>query len=283
MDDTVLQVAARGWPVFPTDPARKRPLIKDQLHAASADVLQLAQWEREFPRCAWSLVTGAPSTVVVLDLDERPGALSGRETMGELGLGLFLPPTPTVRTPRGGTHHWFRWPGVFVKSLSSRLPDGRAAPGIDIKGDRGSALLPGERTPGRAWEAGLGLEVELAGCPAWMIPPPAAQPSQRDRAAVGEPGWGSAYGIKAIEDEVDRVMAAKLGQQHEALLQGGFRIGQLVGARDVEAAGALRLLDWLGRNLPTLDATRPWREGEARRTLEEAYLAGMRKPRGKRA
>jgi hypothetical protein len=109
MDRLVLRYAALGWPLFPTHRTEKRPLIKDQLNAASCEVAQLFMWEREFPGCRWSLVTGERSGVVVIDIDGGP-EYWGLDSLEALGISTVQPVTPTVHTPSGGLHWYFKAP-----------------------------------------------------------------------------------------------------------------------------------------------------------------------------
>ena len=53
-----LECASLGLRVFPVSPTNKRPLIKDQLVAASADEQQVRKWWQQSPRAMVGVATG---------------------------------------------------------------------------------------------------------------------------------------------------------------------------------------------------------------------------------
>ena len=212
MDPLVLRyVVAFGWRIHPVLPKAKRPLIKDHLNRSTSDVGQLLLWEREFPRCRWGLATGERSGVVVIDIDKRPEHW-GLDSLKELDLDGRGPATPTVHTPSGGLHWYFRWPGCYVRSTAGALPDRRKCPGVDIRGDGGSAILPPE--PGRFWDEHLGLDLPLAELPPWAKPVP-EQPARAPERRYYNPasnGDFTAYGEAAIDSIVDEIRSAGVDQ-----------------------------------------------------------------------
>ena len=147
-----LDYAARGWPVFPVrfnpDPlARKYPLTPHGMHDATREANTIRTWWRRWPNAVPAILTGEPSGIVGLDIDLRPdgsGFNSLFDLLGELGITTH-PCAPTAHTPQGGCAVLFRWPGHFVKTCVGEL-----APHIDIRGDRGSVILP--PGPHRCWD-----------------------------------------------------------------------------------------------------------------------------------
>lgn len=105
----------------------------------------------------FAVVTGRLSGIVILDVDCKNGK-NGFDSLQ----GKQLPPTPTVRTPSGGTHYYYKYPGKKVVTKQNILP------GVDIRGDGGYALIP--NTPGYEWYDGMKLgEIPLADIPDWLF------------------------------------------------------------------------------------------------------------------
>ena len=111
------------------------------------------------------ILTGAPSGIVVIDVDA-----GGEETLAKLEREHGpLPPTVQARTGTGRRHIYFKHPGMPVKNDVKR----RLGPGLDVRGDGGFVVAPpslhanGKRyewMPGAApWDR------ELATLPSWLL------------------------------------------------------------------------------------------------------------------
>jgi putative DNA primase/helicase len=157
--------AALGWagcgrPVFPVGPdKRPRPGSRGLLDATTDEAKVRAWWD-QWPNANIAIVTGEPSGLVALDADPRHG---GDDSLHKLERQYgALPATRTVVTPSGGQHYWFTWPGVKIKTVA-----GEIAPGIDIRGDGGYALVPPSRTPHGSYEHDS--EAPLAPMPVWLV------------------------------------------------------------------------------------------------------------------
>lgn len=91
-----------------------------------------------------ALVTGPLSGLCTLDLDSyKPDFDPGKvhEIIGE------LPVTPSLKTPRGGTQHLFRYPAdQDVGCVNGLLP------GVDFKGKGGLSMLPPSKNGVGAYE-----------------------------------------------------------------------------------------------------------------------------------
>lgn len=129
--------ARAAVPVFPCVPGGKRPLIARGFHAATTDVGQVAAWWRRWPAANIGVPTGAPSGLVVVDVDVH-GPADGRASFdraaaaGPAGGWEVL-----VRTPTGGLHAYYpATPGVEQRSWQA----GRA--GVDFRGDGGYIIVP---------------------------------------------------------------------------------------------------------------------------------------------
>jgi len=129
-----------GFSIIPVN-ADKRPRLPAwkpyQVRLPTQEELKL--WWDENP-AAWGVVTGEVSGIVVLDFD---GAI-GLETLRKLNS------EPHVRTGSGGAHLYLRHPGWKVPTVNGRSKQelGRRYPGLDIRGDRGYAILAGQNQDG---------------------------------------------------------------------------------------------------------------------------------------
>ncbi|WP_226361563.1 bifunctional DNA primase/polymerase [Pseudonocardia sp. ICBG1142] len=137
----------RGWPLFvlgrskrpvancarcrAADPSHDRQacgcLTCHGFYAATLDPARIAAMLAAVPGGLLAVRTGAPSGLVVVDIDPRHG--------GRLDPAL-MPPTLGAATGGGGWHLYYRHPGIPV--VSRALP-GRD--GVDIKADGGYVVL----------------------------------------------------------------------------------------------------------------------------------------------
>jgi putative DNA primase/helicase len=141
------------WSVFPLDqhksPSQTGGSYPDgtpkrlswkpyQSRRASKDIV--LTWAQRYHPCAWAVITGALSGVIVLDFDGS----AGKRQLDLLGL------TAHVHTGSGGYHVYFKYPGQFVKTLNgtSKRELGQRWPGLDIRGDGGYAAFCGRNEQG---------------------------------------------------------------------------------------------------------------------------------------
>jgi len=87
-------------------------------------------WRYKMKPSLWGIVTGKLSGVVVVDCDSATAML----VMGDL--------KPHVRTPRGGGHYYFDYPGHFVKTVAGLLQK------MDIRADGGFVNTIGTTSKG---------------------------------------------------------------------------------------------------------------------------------------
>ena len=180
-----LAAAARGWHMFPvhtpTTDGRcscrrpdcrdigKHPRTRHGLTDATADPDQVRSWWRIWPDANLALRTGSLSGVFVIDVD--PEGFAAFSALGAAhGIADWCPDTWTVRTGRSGAHLYFRHPGPGVRVKTTA---GVLAPGVDVRGDGGYAILPPSRHGSGnryAWVAGLAPdEVDLVTAPDWLL------------------------------------------------------------------------------------------------------------------
>ncbi len=274
--DAALDYRARGWPVFPCrfnpDPrAKKVPLTAHGMNDAAVDENRIRDWWRRWSNAVPAIRTGEVSGVVALDIDIRPNG-NGFDSLDALGIP-FHPIAPTAHTPRGGCAVLFRWPGHFVKTCSSEL-----APHVDIRGDRGSVILP--PGPGRFWDPHLGPDTPIPPMPEWMAiaePEAPALPTSNYRPI--RPQRLSPYDDTALRNAVSAIINAPAGQQHNTLNREVYSIAQLVAGGSMPAALAIEALLGAAYRLRSFDPRQPWRPAELGKMVRSAFADGLSQPR----
>ena len=122
-----------------------------------------SMWER-WPNDGFGIATGKRSGIWVLDVDPRNG---GDETLALLEQKhAVLPPTIQVTTGSGGTHYYFKYPGIDYRNTAGKF--GR---GLDTRGDGGYVVAPGSiHKTGRKymWKSSPAAH-SLADVPAWLL------------------------------------------------------------------------------------------------------------------
>lgn len=159
MKSAALAYVARGWPVFPCFPRSKIPATPHGLRDAVADPAGVHRlWVQKGYNLA--LATGPAAGIFVLDIDGFDGAAALHALEAQHG---SLPATLVCLTGRG-SHLYFEHPGRKVFSRSGKL-----APGLDVKGDGGSSMLPPSRHASGAVYRWLDEAVPIAAAPAWLV------------------------------------------------------------------------------------------------------------------
>lgn len=283
--DAALIYAARGWPVFPThNPVSRRgapmacscghgdcssvgkhPRTRDGFKSATTDGEQIRSWWSTWPHAGVGIQTGAPSGLVVVDVDP---AHAGNETFKALEEEHgALPPGRTIRTGSGGTHLYFQHPGHEMPNTAGRL-----GPGIDTRADGGYVLAP----PSRHWTGGVyavaGHGMQIPEMPVWLLqtlepPPPRPIPA---RSAPRDAGaWAQA----AVAGELDRLGLAKEGTRNDTLNRVAYRLGQIIGSGALAEQEIEPMLIERGIALGL-------REREVVKTVHSGMRAGEGSPRG---
>jgi putative DNA primase/helicase len=173
-----LAYAQRGWRVFPVhvplyggcscrNPAckniGKHPCTSHGLNDATTDPDTIQAWWNRWPRANVAIRTGAPSGIVVLDVDPGHG---GDGSLADLEREHGkLPPTLTSLTGGGGQHSIFDHPGFSVKTSTN------IKPGLDVRADGGYIVAPpSKHESGRnyRWQISKG-GVLFAKLPDWLL------------------------------------------------------------------------------------------------------------------
>src|SRR5262249_12001851 len=163
--DAALDYAKKNIPVFPVDPASKRPLITHGFLDATVDQQQICAWWKQWPKAMIGVPTGAASGVWILDSDIDPvKGIDGPKSLAELiGKHGALPDTLTSATPRGGAHYWWLWNGVKIRNSYSKI-----GPGLDVRGDGGYVIVPPSvRADGAIYQ--WSKNVSTVEAPVWLV------------------------------------------------------------------------------------------------------------------
>jgi Bifunctional DNA primase/polymerase, N-terminal len=135
-DVAVTYAQCFGWRGFPVRPGEKVPALSDWPRAASNDpAVVSAWWSDQYRGFNIGIATGEASNLLVLDIDNKLGAL-GDERFVELCAELGpMPDTPMVLTPHNGRHVYLAWPGF-------NPPQDALGPGIDVQGEGRFVVAP---------------------------------------------------------------------------------------------------------------------------------------------
>lgn len=222
-----LDIAARGWPVFPVRPgAKKPPVFKRWPEHASTDPTRIHRWWNQDPARNIAIATG-PARLCVIDLDPRhmsPPAHGFADALTRLPDPV--PVTWTVATPHGW-HLYYRAP------QTPRLPCsiGRLGDGIDTRGHGGYVIAPGSRT--RHGEYTVAADHPVADLPtelAVLLTPPPPTPTSGLPATATHP---DAYLAAILAGEAHRVTTARVHLRNHTLFRSALVLGRLVAADEI--------------------------------------------------
>lgn len=182
---TVLRMAQYGWQLFPVKPRAKEPLVADWPHQATNEELRLQSWINRFPACNWGVATGPESGIFVVDVDGENGL---RAIVNLEHRGYVLPKTLMTRTGRG-THAYLKWPanGALIRNSAGKL-----APGLDLRGAGGYAIVPPSVHPSGSAYAFIDQDAQIAAAPAWLLEKLAQISTPAESAASGSEQLGDA-------------------------------------------------------------------------------------------
>jgi Bifunctional DNA primase/polymerase, N-terminal len=249
---------------------KKKTLHAERLHDATTDAAIIECWWWRWPNALNGLPTGAPSSVVVFDIDVKNSPTNGYDSLEDLG--HVLPATPMVHTPSCGLHVYFASP-----ERELRCSSGLIGPGLDVRGEGGYVILPSPGS-GYSWDPIHNFDsVAPAPAPNWLWP---VKPSIPVPATPLRPVKGlDRYGESAINAACDAIFPAAAGEQERTLNAECFSIGTLAGAGAVPAELALSALLRAGLAMPSHDPRWPWRPEEIDLKVRRAFAAGQLHPR----
>ena len=151
----MLAYLEKGFSVIPIG-RDKKPLIPTwkEYQTKRATKEEIAEWCDTLKPVGIGIVTGKISGIAVLDIDV------GADTSG-----LELPPTPSVNTGGGGSHHYFKLPtGVLLQSSNGFRHK------MDFKAEGGYVIAPPSlHKSGKRYEWAVAPEdADFAEIPSWL-------------------------------------------------------------------------------------------------------------------
>lgn len=256
MLDAALNMARRGFPVFPLIERGKKPAIDAfQLHATTDETI-IRNWWSYRPDCNIGVCT---TGFVVIDIDTKDGR-NGVDSYRSIG-GNY--DTLTVRTPTGGYHCYFKGPD---SKLAVDI-----VPGVDVRSHHGYVVAAGSVTSAVHKDCVDGEYTIVKDTQLAQIPLPIEillePPIRRVRADNVE-----------LDKETSIANAAVWLQQAEPAIEGKhgndttYRIcARLVRdyALSEETAFQLLLEHWNNRCIP------PWSQGELLQLVRNASEYGI--------
>ncbi|MBA0127308.1 bifunctional DNA primase/polymerase [Haloechinothrix sp. YIM 98757] len=303
--DRALDLAARGWPVFPLRVGDKTPALHGLTDCPGTGVCadehqgweQRATTDPERIRAAWAhapfnigLATG-PAGLCVLDLDvlkdgetvpeawAGTGVTCGEDVLAALAEQAHQPvpgDTLTVRTPSGGLHLYYRAPdGAALRNTGGERGNGLGWK-VDTRSWGGYVVAPGSVTTTGSYD--YLCDSDPAPLPDWLAqrltpaPPPPA-PVTPIRPTTGR---RSRYVEAAVRAEAAKVHHAPKSQRNGTLYAAALALGQLVAGGALSADEVTSVL--LGAARRHI-AARAYSEIQARKTITSGLSAGAKRPR----
>lgn len=141
-------------PIIPIT-GQKLPLIPWKLYQSQLPSIdEIKAWINLDDFVGLGTTTGSLSGILVLDIDH-----------GADIDGLVFPKTPTVKTPHGGLHYYFKYPkDKTIKNFAGIRPN------IDIRGEGGMVVMPPTKlSDGGTYEWINDLTTPLAEIPDWLL------------------------------------------------------------------------------------------------------------------
>lgn len=157
---TLKKYHATGFSIFPLRQKEKRPLGEWKKYQYNPPTIsELDQWEKEYLKNNWAIVTGKISGIVVIDIDNVEAYQKS---------GVVFPETPTVSTGKG-FHLYFKHPGILIPNGVQTVRDW-----FDVRGDGGYVVAPPSIHPNGnkyKWVDNQSpWDINFAALPKWLIP-----------------------------------------------------------------------------------------------------------------
>jgi hypothetical protein len=216
-----LELARKGVPVFPCNPADKRPLTPNGFKDATADPDIIHLWWTEHPDALIGVPTGTRFVVVDADLQHEDAQRWLDENRGR------IPLTRTHRTRSGGLH-WLFQPHALIKCSTGRL-----GPHIDTRGLGGYVIM----WPVHGFQV-LHAKV-LAPVPEWVLEAFKPRPGPVTPAREVAPYSGD---TRRKRNGIIRAIAgAREGERNTVAFWGACRLSELVQRGEMTREDAIAL------------------------------------------
>jgi hypothetical protein len=268
-------LARAGVPVFPVNSGDKRPLCEHGVYSATTDLKQIARWWRTKPDALIAVPMGRRTGVFAIDADAKPphahdGIRAWRALVAERGGTPTL--TRTHLTASGGLHLIYRWHsdrpiGCPVKGLPE---------GIECKGEGGAIVFPPSQRGGKPYR--VDGDVVPADPPQWLVDtlsPPKPKVDARPRKDAvrhaQRDGFGSAYGLAALENGCMELANAGPGERDRTIGRTVLAIGSFASGGEIDPTHALSRLKAAARDTVGDDSLDD--------KIERAFESGVENPR----
>jgi AAA domain/Bifunctional DNA primase/polymerase, N-terminal len=237
--DIALDLAARGYPVFPCSRTKQPAISEDEgghgFHDASTNVDVVRKLFNRDNAVLVGCPTGESTGFDVLDIDYRHGG-----DVWEKANQHQIPDTRIHQTQSGGRHYLFRHAPGVRNSSGRRRKDGSIAGiaiGIDVRGQGGYAVVP----PSDGYS--VINDAEIADWPDWLLelvlPPPARPRPERTGTVIAIDSKRHAGFIRSV---AERVSAAPEGAKHFTLRNAALSLGGIQEASGLSDGDATALL-----------------------------------------
>lgn len=162
--EQALDLAARGFHVFPVEAGGKLPVIKDFPNRATRDRDQIERWFRgnDYNIGISTSKFGDHQALVVADVDNKKGK-NGDASVLELEMqGYELPATFEQATPTGGRHL------IYIAERACKQGVNVLGDGIDIRSQGGYIVGPGSEIAGKHYHQINGHGTPIP-APGWLV------------------------------------------------------------------------------------------------------------------
>jgi len=162
--EQALALARRGFYVFPVEPGKKTPAIKDWPAKATRDTDAINTWwqRQDFNIGVATGKFGDDAALLVVDVDTKNGKDGNASLLAlELG-GQELPLTLEQATPSGGRHL------IYAHHVGVRQGVDVLGSGLDIRSAGGYILGPGSTIDDRAYAEAPGIAAPVP-APEWLV------------------------------------------------------------------------------------------------------------------
>lgn len=265
--EQALELARRGFFIFPLIQGSKLPAIEGWQKKASRNEERIRKWwvdpvlelDQDWNIGVFTGAYGENEALIVVDIDTK-GEKNGYTALLELELqGFELQPTYEVSTPTGGKHLYYRTAGA-VKQGANVL-----GLGVDIRSHGGFVVGPASTVEAGAYVAtGDGI----ADAPDWL---PAKCGTAKEREAVAPTGTAAELDQeRAVSRAIDYLAAAPVAIEGEGGDQTTFHVALKLKDLGLDSVTALKLLDiyWNDQCQP------PWSFEALEDKVRNAYKYG---------
>lgn len=265
---SAINLAKKGFHVFPLSPNSKLPAIDDYPNRASRDPEQLRKWwidpvleiEQPFNVGISTTKFADDEALVVIDVDNK-GQKRGDEEILRLEFdGFELPSTFEQTTPTGGRHLVYRSKQAFKQGVNI------LGKGLDVRAKGGYIVGAGSYIEGKQYEV---IERDIARPPQWLI--------SKLKQSHDKPEAPQVKVVESLDQARAKARALRYLEKEAPLSiegDGGDETAYKVACRvkdlgvDQTTAFELLFVNWNPRCAP------PWSAEELESKVENAYRYG---------